>query len=499
MSDYEKQCGVSRKISNPVLARAQSREEVVALDIHLEIQRYNVPLATKPNRLKDRKSRTQLDFIGNCQKWNDEMLAGLFGPDIIFADLVMMGQLQKLRKNIPSTLSKHFVKGPSWGEIVYYYYRYHLARTRHCSSTRTLHSPKSKRKHIYQFFLKEYPNDPTNKLLSLTLKQPDNDHSHEMKVDKPSVTVVNNLISALAAWAFQTQHILAPHQTILKILFKTLGTESEFDCVRMELARHNIRIYIAEEDIIKARGWIPSGRTLSHGGTLVCKAADDLEQSEEEEEEERRLTRSAPYRERISLVNSKAMSFGSWSKNATVGTMHSRTTFTAQSKGTNSIDVTYKSLEVLQKGTPSLVPCNEDRQTEIQRLGSSKRSITRSELAIGTHRKKSRATPHNKLQHTRSSTILFLNSPEMVDLQLNSSGNVLDSNWSAGEQKQSGGAKVIETRKPNASNESQGTASPSLVFANEIYGNGRPSTRSVESSDPEVLKIQEVKRCCQIS
>merc|ERR1719317_1217661 len=162
-----------------------------------------------PNRKETQKPSTQLDFIGNCQKWNDELLAGLFGPDLIFADLVIMGQLEKLRKNIPPSLSKHFVNGPSWGEIAYYYYRYHLARTRHCSSTRTLHSPRSKRrKQIYQFFLKEYPNDPTNKLLSLTLKQPDNDHSHEMKVDKPSVSIINSLISALAAWAFQTQHIL---------------------------------------------------------------------------------------------------------------------------------------------------------------------------------------------------------------------------------------------------------------------------------------------------
>jgi len=310
-----------------------------------------------------------------------------------------------------------------------------------------------------------------------------------MKVDKPSVKLINNLVSAIGAWASQTQHILAPHHTILKILFKTLGTESEFDYVRMELAKKNIKIYIAEEDIIKARGWIPIDRALAHGGALVCRAADDLERSEAEEEE-LPLARSIPFRERLSLVSSKGK---------TAHSRNSQTTFTARStRGTNSFDVTYKSVEVLQKGTPSLVPCNEDRHAEIQRWGSSKRSGTQSEFLNSARRKTPTITP--KVQRTRSSTILFLNSPEMAELKLNSgTENAFDLNWHAGEQKQLLGGRFLDTRNQRVSNESQGTASPSLVFASDIFGSRSVvATRSLESTEPEVLKIKDGMGCCQI-
>jgi len=188
---------------------------------------------------------------------------------------VLMGQLPELRKDIPNALVKRFENGPSDAEVAFYYYRYHLACTRHSSGTRTLHSPRTRRRRIYPFVLEEYPKDPTNKLLTLTLDHPNIKLPENQQCGTPNVTLMFELISALAAWAFQTDHALAPNQSVLKILLQTQGTESEFDYVRSRLAEENMRIYAPEDIMDKARGWI--------AGDLKFEAVDDLEFCEGEE------------------------------------------------------------------------------------------------------------------------------------------------------------------------------------------------------------------------
>jgi len=272
---------VQRKLGS-VRKCTPTREEVVALDIDLEIERYNVPLATKPacDPKSPKASEEKLDFIGNCPTWADQAIVGLFGPDLEYADFVLMAQMRKLRQNLPTSLIKRFPNAPSAGEVVFYYYRFHLALSRYSSNTRTLHSPKSRQKRIYPFFIEEYPNDPTDKLLSLSLKN----HNSELHEDKgmgvPNVALVFELIRAIAAWAAQTNHTLAPNQKILKIVLRTEGTESEFAFVRAQLARDNIHIFIPEKDMVEARGWIQLG------GELKYEAIDDLEYSDEDDSRE---------------------------------------------------------------------------------------------------------------------------------------------------------------------------------------------------------------------
>jgi len=255
-----------------------TREEVVALDIDLEIERYNVPLATKPacDPKSQSASEEKLDFIGNCPKWADQELVGLFGPDLEYADFVLMAQMRKLRQNLPTSLIKRFPTS-SDGEVVFYYYRFHLALSRYSSNTRTLHSPKSRQKRIYPFFIAEYPNDPTDKLLSLSLKNHNSELHEDQGMGVPNVALVFELIRAIAAWAAQTNHTLAPSQKILKIILRTEGTESEFAFVRAQLARDNIHIFIPEKDMVEARGWIQLG------GELKYEAIDDLEYSDEDD------------------------------------------------------------------------------------------------------------------------------------------------------------------------------------------------------------------------
>jgi len=264
------------KPSSRSSSKHPSREQVVALDIDLEIKRYNVPLATKPSHDPSDQNAPEkkLDFIGNCPKWADQELIGLFGPDLVFADFVIMGQMDRLRQNLPTSLTKRFKTELGSGEVVYYYYRYHLARSRYSSTTRTLHSPTSKRRRIYPFILKERVDDPTGKLLTLSLKHPNTEQREGQRMGEPNVALVFELILATAAWAWQTNHSLAPSHAILKIILRTKGTEAEFDYIRGKLARKDIRIYIPEEDMVRARGWVQLG------GELKCEAIDDLEHSE---------------------------------------------------------------------------------------------------------------------------------------------------------------------------------------------------------------------------
>jgi len=259
-----------------------TRVEVLALDIDLEIERYNVPLATKPacDPKSQSASEEKLDFIGNCPKWADQALAGLFGPDLEYADFVLMAQMKKLRQNLPTSLIKRFPNTPSAGEVVFYYYRFHLALSRYSSNTRTLHSPKSRQKRIYPFFIAEYPNDPTDKLLSLSLINHNSEVHEDQGMGVPNVALVFELIRAIAAWAAQTNHTLAPSHEILKIILRTEGTESEFAFVRAQLARDNIHIFIPEKDMVEARGWIQLG------GELKYEAIDDLEYSDEDDSRE---------------------------------------------------------------------------------------------------------------------------------------------------------------------------------------------------------------------
>jgi len=270
------------KPSSRSSSKHPSREQVVALDIDLEIKRYNVPLATKPSHDPSDQNAPEkkLDFIGNCPKWADQELIGLFGPDLVFADFVIMGQMSRLRQNLPTSLLNRFQTVPSCGEVVYYYYRYHLARSRYSSTTRTLHSPTSKRRRIYPFVLKERADDPTGKLLTLSLKHPNTELNESQRMGQPNAALVFELILATAAWAWQTNHNLAPSHAILKILFRTKGTEAEFDYIRGKLARKDIRIYIPEEDMVRARGWVQLG------GELKYEAIDDLEYSEDEGRED---------------------------------------------------------------------------------------------------------------------------------------------------------------------------------------------------------------------
>lgn len=259
--------------------RTISREDVVVEDIHSKIQRYNVPLAIRMFKTQGsyhKKQNMNLDFIGNCQKWCDQKLVGLFGPDIAFADVVLIGQLPELKKNIPNALIKRFKSGLSDAEVAFYYYRYHLACVRHKSDVRTLRSPRTRQRRIYPFVVEEFPNDPTNKLLTVKLDHPNINLPKDQQCGKPNVTLLFELIAALAAWAFQTDHAIAPSRSILKILLQTQGTESEFDYFRSRLAQQNMRIYTPEELMDEARGWI--------GEDLSFEVVDDLLYIEEDKE-----------------------------------------------------------------------------------------------------------------------------------------------------------------------------------------------------------------------
>jgi len=256
-----------------------SREEIVIEDIHAKIQRYNVPLAirmSKPRASRIEGQNMNLDFIGNCPKWCDQTLIGLFGPDLAFADVVLLGHIPELRKEIPETLVKRFKNGVSDAEVAFYHYRYHLASVRHKSDVRTARSQRNRRKQIYPFVVGEYPKDPTNKLLTLTLDHPSIKLRETQLCGQPNVTLLFELITALDAWAFQTDHAIAPSQSILKILLETQGTESEFDYIRGRLAEQNMIIYAPEDAMEQARGWV--------GGELSFIVVDDLWSFEDEVE-----------------------------------------------------------------------------------------------------------------------------------------------------------------------------------------------------------------------
>jgi len=265
--------------ATPSEVATPSRVDVISQDMHIEIQRFHVPLATRtaPKAGVDGPHEERnLDFIGNIHKWGDQRIVGLFGPDILFADMVLMSQLSKLRQDLPKSLVRRFVNGPSYAEIAYYYYRYHLARSRHSSSTRT-QSPRTKRRRIYPFVVEEYPNDPTGSLLKLTLEHPSIELPEDQKAGRPNVALVFELLSALSAWAFQTTHTLVPDETILKILLQTQATESEFASLRAKLARNGMQIFTPDADMVKSRAWIPLG------GDLSWEPVDDVEHSDEEE------------------------------------------------------------------------------------------------------------------------------------------------------------------------------------------------------------------------
>jgi len=256
-----------------------SREKALIQDIQSKIQRYNVPRAVK--LFKSRVSRnklpeTNLDFIGNSPKWCDQPLVGLFGPDIAFADVVLLGQISELRKEIPEAVLKKFKKGLSDAEVAFYHYRYHLACVRHKSNVRTLRSPRNRHKKIYPFVVEEYPKDPTNKLLSLSLAHPNIRLSDDQHCGRPNVSLLFELIAALSAWAFQTDHAIAPSQSVLQILLQTQATESEFDYIRRRLAEQNMTIYAPEWIMEESRGWV--------GGELNFEVLDDLCFEVEEDE-----------------------------------------------------------------------------------------------------------------------------------------------------------------------------------------------------------------------
>jgi len=97
---------------------------------------------------------------------------------------------------------------------------------------------------------------------------------------EPNVALVFELIRAIAAWAAQTNHTLAPSKEILQIVLRTEGTESEFAFVRSQLARDDIHIFIPEKEMMEARGWIQLG------GELKYEAIDDLDYSDEDDSRE---------------------------------------------------------------------------------------------------------------------------------------------------------------------------------------------------------------------
>jgi len=248
-----------------------SREKAVIDDMQSKIQRYNIPRAVKlfkPRVSRNNPSDKNLDFIGNCSKWCDQSLVGLFGPDIAFADVVLLGQIAELRKEIPKNMLKRFKNGLSDGEVAFYYYRYHLASVRHKSDVRTLRSPRNRQKQIYPFVIAEYPKDPTNKLLTLTLDHPSIQLPDDQHCGQPNVSLLYELIAALSAWAFQTGHAIAPSHSVLQILLQTQGTESEFDYIRRRLAEQNMIIYTPEKVMEESRGWV--------GGELNFEVLDDL-------------------------------------------------------------------------------------------------------------------------------------------------------------------------------------------------------------------------------
>jgi len=251
--------------------RTISREKALIQDIQSKIQRYNIPRAVKlykPRVSRRKLADKKLDFIGNCPKWCDQSLVGLFGPDIAFADVVLLTEIAELRKEIPKKMLKRFKNGVSDGEVAFYHYRYHLACVRHKSDVRTLRSPRNRRKQIYPFVIKEYPKDPTNKLLTLTLDHPSIQLPADQHCGQPNVSLLYELIAALSAWAFQTGHAIAPSQSVLQILLQTQGTESEFDYIRRRLAEQNMIIYAPENVMEECRGWV--------GGDLNFEVLDDL-------------------------------------------------------------------------------------------------------------------------------------------------------------------------------------------------------------------------------
>jgi len=271
--------GRRRVINDRESPHTISREKAVIEDMQSKIQRYNIPRAVK--LFKPRVSRINpadknLDFIGNCSKWCDQSLVGLFGPDIAFADVVLLGQIAELRKEIPKNMLKRFKNGLSDGEVAFYYYRYHLACVRHKSDVRTLRSPRNRQKQIYPFVIAEYPKDPTNKLLTLTLDHPSIKLPDDQHCGQPNVSLLYELIAALSAWAFQTGHAIAPSHSVLQILLQTQGTESEFDYIRRRLSEQNMIIYAPEKVMEESRGWV--------GGELNFEVLDDLCFDVEEDE-----------------------------------------------------------------------------------------------------------------------------------------------------------------------------------------------------------------------
>jgi len=256
-------------------SRAVSREEIVIADLHTEIQRFNVPLALRLCKYQGFLHDQSVDFIGNCQKWCDQALVGLFGPDLIFADVVLMGQLTELRSQIPEALLKRSNDGLSDVEVVFYFYRYHLASSRHKSNIRTLRTRQRKPEQIWSFYVEEWPNDPTSKLLTLSFDH--NNHKNlKNEPEQPDITLLFELIAALSAWALQTGHVLAPTYSVLKLLFRTRGTESEFDFFRRKLEEDNMMLYISDDAMEKARGWISE--------KLIFEGLDDSEYYWENEE-----------------------------------------------------------------------------------------------------------------------------------------------------------------------------------------------------------------------
>jgi len=249
-------------------SRAVSREEIVIADLHTEIQRFNVPLALRLCKYQGFLHDQSVDFIGNCQKWCDQALVGLFGPDLIFADVVLMGQLTELRSQIPEALLKRSNNGLSDVEVVFYFYRYHLASSRHKSNIRTLRTRQRKPEQIWSFYVEEWPNDPTSKLLTLTFDHPNLKHLKRGS-EQPDATHLFELIGALAAWALQTGHVLAPAYSVLKLLLRTRGEESEFDFFRRKLEEDNMMLYISDDAMEKARGWISE--------KLIFEGLDDSE------------------------------------------------------------------------------------------------------------------------------------------------------------------------------------------------------------------------------
>lgn len=256
-------------------SRAISREEIVIADLHTEIQRFNVPLALRLCKYQGFLHDQSMDFIGNCQKWCDQPLVGLFGPDLIFADVVLMGQLAELRNQIPEALLKRSNDGLSDVQVAFYFYRYHLASSRHKSNIRTLRTRQRKPEQIWSFYVEEWPNDPTSKLLALTFEHTNHKHlKHES--EHPDATLLFELIAGLAAWALQTGHVLAPAYSVLKLLLRTRGEESEFDFFRRKLEEDNMMLYIPDEAMEKARGWISE--------KLIFEGLDDSEYCWENEE-----------------------------------------------------------------------------------------------------------------------------------------------------------------------------------------------------------------------